>query len=112
VNTMNAGERTFIDLLPEGWKGPPPSLPMDVVKVGLLLDRGDVRRRRDDRIGEIEIEIGVEGHRELLLVEHGGDADAVGHLEHETYEGRLYRGAHADLRTLLGLGGGSLGAQR
>lgn len=32
VNTMNAGERTFIDLLPEGWKGPPPSLPMDVVK--------------------------------------------------------------------------------
>jgi len=32
VNTMNAGERTFIDLLPEDWKGPPPSLPMDVVK--------------------------------------------------------------------------------
>ncbi|MBH5401920.1 tetratricopeptide repeat protein [Bradyrhizobium sp. CNPSo 4010] len=32
VNTMNAGERTFIDLLPDGWKGPPPSLPMDVVK--------------------------------------------------------------------------------
>lgn len=32
VNTMNAGERTFVDLLPEGWKGPPPSLPMDVVK--------------------------------------------------------------------------------
>ncbi|WP_194467306.1 tetratricopeptide repeat protein [Bradyrhizobium sp. CCBAU 53340] len=32
VNTMNAGERTFIDLLPEGWKGAPPPLPMDVVK--------------------------------------------------------------------------------
>ncbi|MGL9616504.1 tetratricopeptide repeat protein [Bradyrhizobium sp. U531] len=32
VNTMNAGERTFVDLLPEGWKGAPPSLPMDVVK--------------------------------------------------------------------------------
>jgi tetratricopeptide (TPR) repeat protein len=32
VNTMTAGERTFIDLLPEGWKGPPPSLPMDVVR--------------------------------------------------------------------------------
>ncbi|WP_426614930.1 tetratricopeptide repeat protein [Bradyrhizobium sp. McL0616] len=32
VNTMNAGERTFVDLMPEGWKGPPPSLPMDVVK--------------------------------------------------------------------------------
>ena len=32
VNTMNAGERTFIDLMPEGWKGPPPSLPQEVVK--------------------------------------------------------------------------------
>jgi tetratricopeptide (TPR) repeat protein len=32
VNTMNAGERTFVDLMPEGWKGPPPSLPIDVVK--------------------------------------------------------------------------------
>ncbi|TPQ40788.1 hypothetical protein C2U70_04185 [Bradyrhizobium guangdongense] len=32
VNTMNAGERTFVDLLPESWKGPPPSLPLDVVK--------------------------------------------------------------------------------
>ena len=25
VNTMNAGERTFVDLMPEGWKGSPPS---------------------------------------------------------------------------------------
>lgn len=32
VNTMVAGERTFVDLLPEAWKGPPPSLPMDVVR--------------------------------------------------------------------------------
>lgn len=32
VNTMNAGERTFVDLMPEGWKGPPPSLPQEVVK--------------------------------------------------------------------------------
>ena len=32
VNTLNAGERTFVDLMPEGWKGPPPSLPQEVVK--------------------------------------------------------------------------------
>ncbi len=43
VNTMNAGERTFIDLLPEGWKGPPPSLPMDVVKE--LAERARVAER-------------------------------------------------------------------
>ncbi|MBR0777083.1 tetratricopeptide repeat protein [Bradyrhizobium diazoefficiens] len=43
VNTMNAGERTFIDLMPEGWKGPPPSLPMDVVKE--LAERARVAER-------------------------------------------------------------------
>ncbi|MCK1734266.1 tetratricopeptide repeat protein [Bradyrhizobium sp. 138] len=43
INTMNAGERTFVDLLPEGWKGPPPSLPMDVVKE--LAERARVAER-------------------------------------------------------------------
>ncbi|MGV7211978.1 tetratricopeptide repeat protein [Bradyrhizobium sp. UFLA05-112] len=43
VNTMNAGERTFVDLLPEGWKGAPPSLPMDVVKE--LSDRARAAER-------------------------------------------------------------------
>jgi tetratricopeptide (TPR) repeat protein len=32
VNTMSAGERTFIDLLPEGWSGSPPGLPIEVVR--------------------------------------------------------------------------------
>src|SRR3954465_15863243 len=32
VNTMTAGERVFIDLLPETWTGPPPSLPPEVVR--------------------------------------------------------------------------------
>src|SRR6516162_5917191 len=32
VNTMSAGERTFIDLLPDGWSGPPPGLPIEVVR--------------------------------------------------------------------------------
>ncbi len=27
INTMTAGERVFVDLLPDGWSGPPPSLP-------------------------------------------------------------------------------------
>jgi tetratricopeptide (TPR) repeat protein len=32
VNTMTAGERVFIDLLPEKWVGLPPALPPEVVK--------------------------------------------------------------------------------
>ncbi len=31
ASVQSAGERVFIDLLPEGWKGMPPSLPQDVV---------------------------------------------------------------------------------
>jgi tetratricopeptide (TPR) repeat protein len=32
VSTMAAGERVFVDMLPEGWNAPPPSLPLDVVR--------------------------------------------------------------------------------
>lgn len=32
VNSMAAGERLFVDLLPETWKGLPPGLPQDVVE--------------------------------------------------------------------------------
>jgi hypothetical protein len=32
MNAMQAGERLFIDLLPEDWTGPPPGLPTEVVE--------------------------------------------------------------------------------
>src|SRR5262249_39905774 len=32
VNTMAAGERLFVDLLPESWTGAPPSLPQEVIE--------------------------------------------------------------------------------
>jgi tetratricopeptide (TPR) repeat protein len=32
INTMTAGERVFIDLLPDTWKGPPPGLPPEVIR--------------------------------------------------------------------------------
>ena len=32
VNTMTAGERVFVDLMPDSWKGPPPALPQEVVR--------------------------------------------------------------------------------
>ena len=32
VNTMTAGERIFVDFLPDSWTGPPPSLPLEVIR--------------------------------------------------------------------------------
>jgi tetratricopeptide (TPR) repeat protein len=32
INTMSAGERIFVDFLPDTWSGPPPSLPIEVVR--------------------------------------------------------------------------------
>ena len=43
----------------------------------------------------------VEQQRQLLVVQHRRDVDAVGHLEHEADEGRLHRGADAHRRLLL-----------
>jgi hypothetical protein len=43
VNTMTAGERIFIDLMPDGWKGPPPGLPQEVVRE--LAERARVAER-------------------------------------------------------------------
>jgi tetratricopeptide (TPR) repeat protein len=43
VNTMTAGERVFVDLLPDSWTGPPPSLPLEVVRE--LAERARVAER-------------------------------------------------------------------
>ena len=32
VNTMTAGERIFVDFLPDSWTGPPPPLPVEVIR--------------------------------------------------------------------------------
>lgn len=32
INTMSAGERIFVDFLPDGWSGPPPALPAEVIR--------------------------------------------------------------------------------
>ncbi|WP_298377195.1 tetratricopeptide repeat protein [uncultured Bradyrhizobium sp.] len=32
INTMTAGERIFVDFLPDSWTGPPPSLPQEVIR--------------------------------------------------------------------------------
>jgi tetratricopeptide (TPR) repeat protein len=43
INTMTAGERVFIDLLPDSWVGPPPSFPTEVVRE--LAERARVAER-------------------------------------------------------------------
>lgn len=43
INTMTAGERLFVDLLPDSWKGPPPPLPSEVVRE--LSDRARAAER-------------------------------------------------------------------
>src|SRR6201996_6143056 len=44
VNTMTAGERIFVDFLPDSWSGAPPGLPPEVV-------RGTARRARTPASG-------------------------------------------------------------
>jgi hypothetical protein len=43
INTMAAGERVFVDLLPDSWKGPPPALPSEVIRE--LSERARVAER-------------------------------------------------------------------
>src|SRR5882672_9658979 len=43
INTMTAGERIFVDFLPDSWTGPPPSLPSEVIRE--LSERARVAER-------------------------------------------------------------------
>jgi hypothetical protein len=43
VNTMTAGERLYVDFLPDSWNGPPPALPADVVRE--LAERARIAER-------------------------------------------------------------------
>jgi hypothetical protein len=43
INTMTAGERVFVDLMPDSWTGPPPALPLEVVRE--LAERARVAER-------------------------------------------------------------------
>ncbi|TMJ61345.1 MAG: tetratricopeptide repeat protein, partial [Alphaproteobacteria bacterium] len=50
INTMTAGERVFIDMLPETWNGPPPSLPTEVVRELAERARAAERALRRQRV--------------------------------------------------------------
>jgi tetratricopeptide (TPR) repeat protein len=50
VNTMVAGEKLFVDLLPEGWVGLPPPLPAEVLEDLSRRARDAERRQRQQQI--------------------------------------------------------------
>lgn len=53
VNTMAAGEKLFVDLLPEGWTGLPPGLPQEVVEELARRARDAEKRARQQlRVGQ------------------------------------------------------------
>lgn len=66
INTMEAGEKLFIDFLPRGWSGLPPSLPEDVVlelarRAEAALKAAEAERRRKsgrDVLAQVELRVG------------------------------------------------------
>ena len=57
VNTIEAGERLFIDFLPHGWQGMPPNLPPEVV--------AELARRAEEAIKKVEAAERLRKAREL-----------------------------------------------
>src|SRR5438445_3618582 len=53
INTMTAGERIFVDFLPDTWSGPPPSLPQEVIRELAARARGAERLLRIQRAAEM-----------------------------------------------------------
>ncbi len=60
VNTMEAGTKLFVDLMPEGWRGLPPSLPPEVVaELTRRAEQAEARARRE-ALEALELESGAE----------------------------------------------------
>lgn len=67
VNTMAAGEKLFVDLLPEGWAGLPPGLPQEVVdELARRAREAEKRERAEKQIASqrvvppVRVRVGVQ----------------------------------------------------
>jgi tetratricopeptide (TPR) repeat protein len=55
VNSMAAGEKFFVDLLPEGWAGMPPGLPQDVIdELARRAREADKRQRQQQQLAALK----------------------------------------------------------
>jgi len=68
VNTMEAGEKLFIDLLPPGWSGMPPGLPDDVVRE--LAKRAEAALRRARALEQARLKGQEEPRVDLRIGSH------------------------------------------
>ena len=68
INTMEAGEKLFVDLLPASWVGMPPSLPDDVVRE--LAQRAEKAMRKLRAMEQAALENGTMPAVELRVGEH------------------------------------------
>ncbi|AXS41205.1 hypothetical protein D1F64_15715 [Breoghania sp. L-A4] len=68
INTMEAGEKLFIDLLPPNWTGLPPGLPDDVVQE--LARRAEAALRRVRELEQAQLENRTGPKVELRIGEH------------------------------------------
>jgi tetratricopeptide (TPR) repeat protein len=67
VHTMSAGEKFFVDLLPQSWTGLPPGLPQDVVdelasrarQVDMLMQR-EKQRNEQQKVAPIRVHVATE----------------------------------------------------
>ena len=60
VSTMTAGERLFVDLLPESWTGEPPGLPREIVE--------DLARRAKEAERQTQARLALEAQRRIPMV--------------------------------------------
>ncbi len=68
INTMEAGEKLFVDLLPASWVGMPPNLPDDVVRE--LAQRAEKAMRKLRALEQAALESGVLPAVDLRVGEH------------------------------------------
>jgi tetratricopeptide (TPR) repeat protein len=60
MNSMVAGDRLFVDLLPDTWSGPPPGLPREVIE--------ELARRARDAEKKLRLDRSAEADRKIPLI--------------------------------------------
>src|SRR5712672_3097214 len=83
INTMTAGERVFVDLLPDGWSGQLPGLPPEVVSAPLPFGLADAQLAGPSNMASISQKI--DGETSLVEVKLIGDVDVHSFREEKNY---------------------------